>query len=140
MGDRSVHPVMTLGLELDRNGPVRFVAAAAVLVSALVHLYLWLEGMRDADVVGPAFLLNAVGGAVIAVLLVAWRHWLPAFLAIGFGLSTLTAFVLSATVGLFGVEEGWTGWAVWTAAVSELVAVVAGARLLVTDNPLRSRA
>ncbi len=119
---------------------MRVLAAAAVLVSALVHLYLWQDGMRDADVVGPAFLLNAVGGALIAVLLIAWRHWVPAFLAVGFGLSTLTAFVLAATVGLFGVEEGWTGWAVWTAAVSEVVAVVAGARLLLADNPLRSRA
>jgi len=119
---------------------MRVLAAAAVLVSALVHLYLWLDGMRDSDVVGPAFLLNAVGGALIAVLLIAWRHWVPAFLALGFGLSTLTAFVLAATVGLFGVEEGWTGWAVWVAAVSEVVAVVAGARLLLADNPLRLRA
>jgi hypothetical protein len=118
---------------------VRLLAAVAVLVSATVHLYLWLDGMRDADVVGPAFLLNAVGGLVIAVLLLAWRHWVPALLAVGFGLSTLAAFVLAATVGLFGVEEGWTGWAVWTAAASEVVAVGAGARLLLADNPLRSR-
>ena len=74
---------------------------------------------------------------MIAVLLLTWRHWVPAFLAVGFGLSTLTAFVLAATVGLFGVEEVWTGWAVWTAAASEVVAVVAGARLLLADNPLR---
>ena len=118
----------------------RAVAAVAVLVSAAVHLYLWFDGMRDADVVGPAFLLNAVGGVVIAVLLLAWRHWLPPFLAIGFGLSTLTAFVIAATVGLFGVQEVWTGWTVWTAAAAEVVAVAAGARLLATDNPLRPRA
>jgi hypothetical protein len=117
----------------------RAVAAAAVLVSAAVHLYLWFDGMRDADVVGPAFLLNAVGGAVIAVLLVTWRHWVPPFLALGFGLSTLTAFVIAATVGLFGVQEVWTGWAVWTAAAAEVVAVVEGARLLSADNPLRTR-
>jgi hypothetical protein len=118
----------------------RAVAAVAVLVSAAVHLYLWFDGMRDADVVGPAFLLNAVGGVVIAVLLLAWRHWVPAFLAIGFGLSTLTAFVIAATVGLFGVQEVWTGWTVWTAAAAEVVAVVAGARVLAADNPLRPRA
>ena len=118
----------------------RAVAAVAVLVSAAVHLYLWFDGMRDADVVGPAFLLNAVGGVVIAVLLLAWRHWLPPFLAIGFGLSTLTAFVIAATVGLFGVQEVWTGWTVWTAAAAEVVAVVAGARVLAADNPLRPRA
>jgi hypothetical protein len=118
---------------------MRLLAAAAVLVSAAVHLYLWFDGMREADVVGPAFMLNAVGGAVIALLLVAWRHWIPPFLALGFGLSTLTAFVIAASVGLFGVEESWTGWAVWTAAVAELVAIVTGALLLLQDNPLLSR-
>jgi hypothetical protein len=119
---------------------IREIAAAAVLVSAGVHLVLWFDGMRDADVVGPAFLLNAVGGAVIAVLLVVWRHWVPPLLAVGFGLSTLGAFVISATVGLFGVEESWSGWAVWTAAVAEVVAIVTGGLLLRDDNPLRSRA
>ena len=106
---------------------MRALAAAAVLVSAAVHLYLWFDGYREIDVIGPAFLLNAVGGAVIAVLLLGWRHWVPALLAVGFGISTLSAFLVSATVGLYGVEETWTGWAVWTAAVSEVVAVVAGA-------------
>jgi hypothetical protein len=118
---------------------IRLLAATAVLVSAAVHLYLWFDGMRDSDVVGPAFMLNAVGGAVIAVLLVAWRHWIPPFLVLGFGLSTLTAFVVAATVGLFGVQESWTGWAVWTAAAAEVVAIVTGALLLIRDNPLRSR-
>jgi hypothetical protein len=118
---------------------MRMLAAAAVLVSALVHLYLWFDGMRDADVVGPAFMLNAIGGAVIAVLLVTWRHWIPPFLALGFGVSTLTGFLIAATVGLFGVQESWTGWAVWTAAAAEVVAIVTGALLLLRDNPLRSR-
>jgi hypothetical protein len=118
---------------------MRVLAAVAVLVSAAVHLYLWFDGMRDADVVGPAFMLNAVGGAVIAVLLLGWRHWIPPFLAVGFGLSTLTGFVIAATVGLFGVQESWTGWAVWTAAVAEVAAIVLGAMLLLADNPLRSR-
>ena len=119
---------------------MRLLAATAVLASAAVHLYLWFDGMRDSDVVGPAFMLNAIGGAVIALLLVVWQHWVPPFLAVGFGLSTLTAFVIAATVGLFGVEQGWTGWAVWTAATAEVVAIVTGALLLLQDNPLRSRA
>lgn len=117
----------------------RVVAAVAVLVSAAVHLYLWLDFARDDDFLGPSFMLNAVGGAVIAVLLLLWRHWVPALLAVGFGLSTLLAFVLATTVGLFGVTASWTGWAVWVAAASEVVAAVAGASLLVADNPLRSR-
>ena len=117
---------------------MRVLAAVAVLVSAGVHLYLWFEGYREVEVIGPAFMLNAVGGAVIAVLLLAWRHWLPALLTFGFGCSTLGAFVVSATVGLFGLKESWTGWAVWTAAASEVVAIVLGGLLLLRDNPLRS--
>jgi hypothetical protein len=105
---------------------MRIVVAAGVLISGIVHLKLWLEGFRDIAVIGPSFLLNAVAGGVIAVLVLAWRHWLPLFLAVGFGASTLGAFVISATVGLFGVHERWTGGAVLTAAVSEVVAVVVG--------------
>ncbi len=112
---------------------VRTLAAAAVLVSAAVHLIMWFDGVRDQSV-GPAFLLNAGGGLVIAVLLVIWRHWAPPFLAVGFGVSTLGAFVVAATVGLFGVHDHWAGGYVWTAAVSEVVAVLAGATVLLRDH------
>jgi hypothetical protein len=103
---------------------VRIIAAAAVTVSALLHLRMWFDGVRDQSV-GPAFMLNALGGIVIAVLLLTWRHWLPLLLAVGFGLSTFGAFVIAATVGLFGVHDHWTGGYVWTAAASEVIAVVA---------------
>lgn len=105
---------------------MRIVTAVAALVSAYVHLKLWLDGFRDIDVIGPAFLLNAVAGLVIAVLLLAWRHWAPGFLAAGFGASTLGGFILSTTVGLFGVQEQWVGFDVWAAAVSEVVCIVGG--------------
>lgn len=103
----------------------RQVAAAAVTVSALLHLRMWFNGVRDQSV-GPAFMVNAIGGLAIAVLLITWRHWLPLLLAVGFGVSTFGAFVIAATVGLFGVHDHWTGGYVWTAAISEFVAVVAG--------------
>lgn len=118
---------------------MRVIAALSVLVSAAVHLYLWLDFARDDDFLGPSFMLNAIAGAVIAVLLLVWRHWVPAFLALGFGASTLLAFVLATTVGLFGATANWTGWAVWVAAAAEVVAIVAGARLLSAHNPLASR-
>ena len=102
----------------------RAVTALAVTVSALLHLKMWFGGVRDQSV-GPAFLVNTFGGLVIAVLLLTWRHWLPLLLAVGFGLSTAGAFTIAATVGLFGVHDHWTGGYVWTALVSEAVAVVA---------------
>lgn len=116
----------------------RLITAAAALVSAGVHLALWgVEGYRDLDVIGPAFLLNAVAGVVIAGLLIGWRHWVPALLVLGFGASTLGAFITSATVGLFGVQERWTGGWVLTAAISEIVCIVGGLSLLRHHAPAR---
>ena len=82
---------------------LRVVGAAALLVSAAVHLIEWLGGVRNQSV-GPLFLVNVVAGVVIAGLLVRWRHWLPAFLTLGFGAATFGAFLISATVGLLGVH------------------------------------
>ncbi|MGN6300688.1 MAG: hypothetical protein ACTHN8_06285 [Angustibacter sp.] len=121
---------------------IRWVTAVAVLVSGAVHLKLWFDGFSSIAVVGPSFLLNAGGAVVIAVLLVVWRHWLPALLAVGFGLATLGAFVVSATVGLFGVHEVWTGTPQVVCAVTEAVAALGGTALLVGLRPagLRSAA
>ncbi|HEX4685920.1 MAG TPA: hypothetical protein VH228_04000 [Nocardioides sp.] len=106
---------------------VRTVAAIAVLVSAYVHLYEWLNGMRHVHVIGPLFVVNIVAGVVIAVLLFTWKHWIVPFLAFGFGASTLGGFALATTsAGLFGDHEKWAGAYVWVAAISEVVAIVAG--------------
>jgi hypothetical protein len=117
---------------------MRFLAAAGVLVSAAIHLKLWFDVFRHTDVVGPAFMLNAVGGAVIAVLLVTWRHWIPLVLAVGFGVATIAAFVTATTVGLFDVHENWTGWEVWTAFIAEVVVILSAGTVLLRENPLRS--
>jgi hypothetical protein len=105
----------------------RVVAAAAVFISALVHVSLWFGGYRDVDVMGAAFMLNAVSGIVIAILLLLWRSWVPLLLAVGFGAATLGAFILTVTVGLFGFQETLGGVSQWTAALSEVVAILAGA-------------
>jgi len=80
----------------------------------------------------------AITCAVIAVLLISWRHWIPPLLAIGFGLTTLGAFVMSATGGFYGVHELWTGTYVTPAWVSEVVAVLGGAALVLLARPWRS--
>lgn len=116
---------------------IRVLVAAGVVVSALVHLKLWFDGFRDIEVIGPSFLLNAVAGVAITILVLLWRHWFPLILAVGFGATTLLAFVISATVGLFGVHEVWTGGAVLTAAASEVVAVLAGLVALLREGWVR---
>ena len=105
---------------------IRAFAAAAVLVSAIVHLWLWLDGVKDQGTVGALFVVNVVAGVVIAVLLLVWHDWEPLVLAAGFGAATIVAFVIAATVGLFGIETGWS-WYAWLAFVAELVAIGAAA-------------
>lgn len=109
---------------------VRSVVGTSVMVSAAVHLYLWIDFARSDDILGPSFMLNAVAGALIAMALATSQHWIPELLAIGFGLSTLGAFILSTTVGLFGVTANWSGWAVWVCAAAEVLAVASSMWLL----------
>ena len=108
---------------------LRILGALALLVSAAVHLIEWFSGVRNQSV-GPLFLVNVVAGVVIAVLLLRWRHWIPAFLTLGFGAATLGAFILSTTVGLMGVHSSWEGFYVYAAAVAEIVCIVVGGLLL----------
>lgn len=117
---------------------LRVVAALAAVVSAVVHLWLWFDGVKDQGEVGVMFLINAVAGVVIAVLLVAWQHWVPLLLVAGFGASTLVAFFISTTVGLFGIEAGWS-WYAWVAAASEVVCVVAALGSVSAEGWLSSR-
>jgi hypothetical protein len=101
----------------------RIVGAVAAAVSAVVHLYLWLDGVKDQGTVGALFVVNVVAGLVIAVLLLRWRHWLPLFLLAGFGASTFGAFLIAVNGTLFGIHTDWS-WYAWVAAVAEVVAVV----------------
>jgi hypothetical protein len=113
---------------------LRTIVALAVLVNGVVHLDLWWnDGFKDISVIGPLFLLNAVAAAVIAVAVMSWRHWLPVLAAVGFGAATFTAFTISATVGLFGVHERWSGGPIITSLVSEVVAVLVGLVVLALE-------
>src|SRR3954447_2790288 len=80
-----------------RSQVLRGLVATCVILNAVIHLDLWANGMKDLAVVGPAFLLNGFGGIAIGLAVLVWRHWLPLLGAIGFGLATLTAFIISTT-------------------------------------------
>jgi hypothetical protein len=99
---------------------LRLLGAALLLAIAGIHLYLWQQGYRDIDVIGPAFLLQsaiAIGGALL--VLIAPRRLLPVAAVLGalFCLGSLGALVLSTTVGLFGFVEStqadWYWETVW---------------------------
>ena len=102
----------------------RVIGAVAAVVSAVVHLYLWFDGVKDQGTVGALFVVNVFAGFGIAVLLLAWKHWIPLFLLAGFGASTLLAFLIAVNGSLFGISTDWS-WYAWVAAISEVVAVLA---------------
>lgn len=103
---------------------LRVVGALAALVSAAIHFWEYFFNGYDQTGVGVPFLINGVAGVVIAVLLLTWQHWVPLLLLFGFGAVTFLAFVVTATVGLLGVKETWTGLAVWASLIVEALAVV----------------
>ncbi len=114
---------------------IRTIGAAAAVVSALVHLYLWVDGVKDQGTVGALFVVNVVAGLAIALMLVQWRHWAPLFLLAGFGATTLVAFLVAVNGSLFGISTDWS-WYAWVAAASEVVAVVCGAYGLLHEGHL----
>lgn len=116
---RPVHVPATL--------PVRVGGAAVLLATAGIHLYLWSQGYRDILWIGPLFLLDAIGGAVLALaVLAAPSRWLFLVCAAGalLELGTLGGLLLSTTVGFLGFVETWQApWAV-TSAVVEAAGVL----------------
>ncbi|PRX46095.1 hypothetical protein B0I33_108242 [Prauserella shujinwangii] len=113
---------------------LRLLVALGLLGSAWVHLVVWLDWARYTDVVGPLFLVNVGAGVVLAVAVLAWHHWLPALGAIGFGVATLAAYVLSLTVGFFGVQEQFRTQAELWGVITEGACVVFGIALLAVQR------
>lgn len=105
---------------------LRSLTAAAVLLSAVVHLDLYGQGFAQVPTIGPLFLLNVVAGIGLGTLVVLWRHWLPVGLAAGFALVTVAAYWVSVVHGLFGVREVTAGWSEVLAEVAEYSAIACG--------------
>ncbi len=87
---------------------VRAAISITLVVSGLVHAYLYIHGYRDIPTVGRAFLLQGSAFIALAILILCggprWLQW-----AAGLGaVASLIAFALSRTVGLLGfIERGW---------------------------------
>ena len=87
---------------------LRIVGALLLAAMGWIHLDLWMDGYKNIDVIGPAFLLNVIAGfGLAALLLVTPRRFLPWVAALGalFSLGTLGALLISTWWGLFGFKE-----------------------------------
>jgi hypothetical protein len=78
------------------------------IAMGLIHLRVWFDGYRELPIIGPLFILNAIGSGVLAAALLAAPARLRGLAAIVtalFTAGTLMGLVLSLTVGLFGMHE-----------------------------------
>jgi hypothetical protein len=106
---------------------LRLLGAALLLAIAAIHLYLWQDGYKNIDVIGPAFLLQAViavGGALL--VLIAPRRLLPWAAVLGalFCVGSLGALLVATTVGLFGFVESTAAELWWETLWVEIAGTV----------------
>ncbi len=118
--------------ELRQRGNL-FIAALVLRLAGVgllawigwVHWVLWhTEGYHFIPTDGPFFLVDAIAGIALAVLLLAWPRPLVGLLSAGFTASTILGLVISLTVGLFGFNETISASYVVLALVVESVALV----------------
>ena len=117
------------------------IGAAFLVWSGVIHLMLWSDGYKDISVIGPLFLVQAIGSIIIAVAIVAFR-WLVLIAAGAVtGVATAVGLLLTASVGLFGYTESLTvPYADLSLAVEFTAAFVllVGAVLLAFAKPVRA--
>ena len=117
----------TLLLKPCRPGPlaVGLLAAAAIAVglAGFEHARLFHRGYEHVEIVGPLFILNAIGSAVVIMMLVLERVWLFVLGALSIVVPSLVSIYISHTVGFFGFREGGYDHTVTLIVVAELAAI-----------------
>jgi hypothetical protein len=118
----------------------RVLGAAGVAASGGVHLQLWASGYSVIAVIGPLFILDAVGSWLLALLLVGTRFRLIAAAAIVVELGAITGLALASTIGIFGFQESGfgDGGQILAAYATESLAAVLLAVSLVLGRSRRS--
>lgn len=82
-------------------------AALGVLAAGFQHGRLFHRGYAEVHVVGPLFLMNAIGSTVVVLLLVAERAWLFVLGALSICIPSLASIAIShSSVGFLGFREG----------------------------------
>jgi hypothetical protein len=99
-----------------RNGPfwtalvLRLIGVGLLAWIGWVHWHLWDSGYKHIHYagqppLGPFFLVDAIAGVVLALVLLAWPRVLTGIVAAGFAATTLASLLISLNYGLFGFPE-----------------------------------
>jgi uncharacterized membrane protein YccC len=125
------------GREAQRLRVWQALSAAALLVMGGIHVFLVLQGFGG--LLGTLFVLNGIGGLVLAIAIVAApRRFLPvvSVLSLLFLVGTLLGLLIALTpAGLLGIHEQIDGQLVPTTLVVESL----GALVLVATTILAFR-
>jgi len=106
---------------------LRVLGAALLAAMGWIHLDLWMDGYKNIDVIGPAFLLNVIAAfGLAALLLVTPRRFVPWVAALGAltALGTLGGLLISTWFGLFRFKETTAASLWWESFWVEVAAVV----------------
>lgn len=106
---------------------LRILGALLLLAIAGIHAYLWQQGYRSIEIIGPSFLAQtviAIGGALL--VLIAPLRLLPIAAILGalFAVGSLAGLIISTTVGLFGFMESTAAQLWWETFWVEVAAIV----------------
>ncbi|MDN5747113.1 MAG: hypothetical protein L0H64_01055 [Pseudonocardia sp.] len=110
-----------------QRSPIAWQVLSALFLLAMggIHLYLRFQGAGG--LIGVLFVLNAIGGLVLAIAVVAARRRLlrvASVLSLLFMAGTLLALVLALTVSLFGIRQRLGGELVVTTLVVESIGTI----------------
>ena len=84
---------------------LRVAGALLLVVSACIHLGLYLTGYRSIPTIGWLFLVQAVVAFILAVGALVTHSRLVAVAGAAFALSTLGCYLLAVWIGFFGFKE-----------------------------------
>ena len=111
----------------EQRSPIVWQVLSAFLLLAMGGIHLFLVFQWAGGLLGVLFVLNAIGGLVLAIAMLATRRRLlrlASLLSLVFMAGTLLALVLALTVGLFGIRETLDFQLVPTTLVVESVGTV----------------
>jgi hypothetical protein len=114
---------------------VRIGIGATLIVSGVVHAYLYIHGYQYIPTIGTAFLLQAGVFCALGVLVLVggpdWLSWSGGALSV----AAIITFALSRTIGLLGfTEHGWEPPYGPVSVIAQILTVVLVAAAVLTSR------
>jgi hypothetical protein len=123
----------------------RLIGAGLLVWMAWIHRHLWSDGYKHLHIVGPLFLLNAIGGALVALaVVVVPLRWLSLTAAAGalVAAGTLAGLAISINIGLFGFKDyfntPFARLSVWVECAATVVLAAVAVRAWAVGRPRRA--